>query len=219
MLFLQIKASLREKEILLREIYHRTKNNMQVICSLLNLQSKYFKNEQVLKLSEETQNRIKSMAIVHEKLYQSKNLSSINLKIYIEDLTHSLFSSYLIDTNKILLKITAEDIPLTIDSAVPCGLVINEIITNSLKYAFPEGRDGEIRIDLHSRGEGLIELRIADDGISLPEDFDLKKTNTLGFQIITNLIENQLHGEIDLNLENGVEFRIKFKEQGYTVRI
>ena len=215
----QIISSLKEKDTLLREIYHRTKNNMQVICSLLNLQSNNSKDERLLNSFREIKNRIKSMSLVHEKLYQSKDMSRINLKSYVEDLTRSLFSSYLIDTNKILLKITAEDIPLSIDTAVPCGLAINEIISNSLKYAFPDGRGGEIMIDLHSTDNGEIELRIADNGIGMPNDFDLKKTDSLGLQIIHLLIEDQINGKMYISRENGVEYKIIFKETDLPKRV
>lgn len=215
----QINASLREKEILLREIYHRNKNNMQVICSILNLQSKYTKDEYVLEIFKEMDNRIKSMSLVHSKLYQAKDLSSINLKDYIVDLAKTLFSAYQIDPNHIVLKLTADDVLVTIDSAVPCGLVINEIISNSLKYAFTEGRNGEIRIDLYLTGEGEIGLKIADNGIGMPKGFNPKKAKTLGIQIVYGLVENQLNGKIELNCENGAEYLIKFKEQGYTKRV
>jgi two-component sensor histidine kinase len=213
------KGSLREKETLLQEIYHRTKNNMQVICSLLSLQAKNVKDEQVLTILQETQNRIKSMALVHTKLYQSKDLSMINLKSYIEDLTSHLFKAYHIDTNKILLKRCTDDILVSIDSAVPCGLIINEIIVNTLKYAFPDDRKGEITIGLHSTDKGEVELRIADNGIGLPKEFDVKQSKSLGLQIVYGLAEDQLSGKIELNRENGLEFLITFKEQDFKKRV
>ena len=215
----QIKASLKEKEILLREIYHRTKNNMAVICSLLNLQSKYTKDKKVLEIFKETENRIKSMSLVHTKLYQGKDLSSINLKSYIKDFTHGLFMAYQIDYSKIFLRLMADDIYVTIDSAIPCGLVINEIIVNSLKYAFPNKRKGEIRIELCKTDIGEIDLRIADNGIGMPKDLDPKNTDTFGLQIVTNLIEHQLKGKVVMDLGNGVEYRITFKEPDLQKRI
>lgn len=208
----QIKAALKEKEILIREIYHRTKNNMQVVCSLLKLQSQYTKDEQVLKIFKEIGMRIKSMSLVHAKLYQSKDLSSINLKSYIEDLMNDLSIAYQINCNKISLKLFADDILVTIDNAVPCGLIINEIITNSMKYAFPEDRKGEIRIDLCLTGNGEIELRIADNGIGMPKEFDFRNSNSLGLQLVNSLTEHQLEGEMEMYMDKGVEFQLKFKD-------
>lgn len=212
-------TSLREKEILLREIYHRTKNNMQVICALIDLQSEYSKDEQVLKLFKATEVRIKAMALAHEKLYQSKNLSRINLKSYIEDLSERTFKAYQMDREKISLKIIADDVSLSIDQAVPFGLVINEIISNSLKHAFPDNSEGEVKIKLCSTDNGEIELRVADNGIGMPKDFDISNTNTLGLQIITNLVRNQLKGKVDVGPENGVEYLIKFRETERPIRV
>ena len=239
----KIKASLREKEKLIGEIYHRTKNNMAVICSLLSLQSELTRDEQVSRMFKEIDNRIKSMSLVHSKLYESKDLSNINLKSYIKDLAHNLFNAYQINPDKISLKLKAEDILITFDSAIPYGLAINEIITNSLKYAFPNNRKGEIRINLRAIADfaclparqglqnadlkpetrnpksKMIELRIADNGIGMPEGFDLRKTNSFGLKIVVGLIEKQLSGKVELNLENGVEFLIKFKESNRPKRI
>ena len=215
----QIKKSLKEKELLLQEIYHRTKNNMQVICSLLHLQSQYTNDEQVLKIFGETENRIESMSLVHAKLYQSKDLSSINLKDYIEELANNLFRAYYVNTDKISLKFTNDNIFINIDSAIPCGLLINEIITNSLKYAFPDSRKGEIRTVLCKTDNGEIELRIADNGIGMPKGLDFRNTKTLGLRLVTNLVEYQLKGKIDITSENGVVYRITFKETNRPKRI
>jgi len=144
----KIKASLKEKELLIAEIYHRTRNNMSIICSLLSMKSESIKDEKVLTILREIDNIIRSMSLVHSKLYQAKDLSNINLNSYIKDLAHSLFRSYLVTPDKISLKLITDDAPLAIDYAIPCGLAINEIITNSLKHAFPENRKGEIEITL-----------------------------------------------------------------------
>ncbi|MEE8358125.1 MAG: PAS domain S-box protein, partial [Candidatus Hydrothermarchaeales archaeon] len=145
----EIKADLKEKEVLLQEIHHRVKNNLQVVSSLLELQSGYIKDKRDLRLLKESQNRIKSMALVHEKLYQSKDLANIDFSDYIEDLTNNLFMVYEANASKIALKIDVKDVSLGINAAIPCGLIINELISNSLKHAFPEGRGGEIEIVLH----------------------------------------------------------------------
>ena len=239
----QIVTSLREKETLIQEIYHRTRNNMQVICSLLKLQSAYTKDEKELTIFRKIDSRIKSMSLVHSKLYQSKDLSNINLKSYIDDLLHSLFSTYQMNPEKISFKFMADDILITFDTAIPFGLVINEIISNSLKHAFPDNREGEIRINLRLIADcglqnadyeqsfelpkseirnpksKMIELIIADNGIGMPKDSGPGNTNSLGFQLIFKLIEYQLQGKVDMDMENGVEYQIKFKEPDRAKRL
>jgi len=207
----QLKESLREKEILLREIHHRVKNNMQVISSLLMLQEELSEDEKVIEMLKDSQNRIISMALIHEKLYRSENFSRIDLKEYIDDLVSGLFQSYGISEDKVALNINAENVLLGIDSAIPCGLIINELVSNSLKHAFPEYESGEINILIHSTDEDMIELSIGDNGIGIPEDLDFRRTESLGLRIVNVLVENQLHGEITLNRDRGTKFKIKFK--------
>ena len=206
----QIKASLQEKEVLLKEIHHRVKNNMQIITSLLNLQGGYIEDEKYSEMFRECQNRIRSMAIVHEKLYQSENLANIDFAEYIRSLASTLFQTYEA-YGKIALKMNVEDISLSIDSAIPCGLILNELVSNSLKHAFPEGKEGEIKITLRSADENEIELIVSDNGVGIPEDVDIRNTESLGLQLVTTLAENQLDGEMQLNRTEGTEFRIKFK--------
>ena len=208
----EIKKSLKEKEMLLSEIYHRVKNNMQIITSLLRLQSRHIKEEEYREMFKESQNRIISMSLVHEKLYRSKDLTQIDFNDYIRDLIKGLFQSYGANKGNIALSIHVKTISLGIDFAIPCGLIINELVTNSLKHAFPDCRKGEIRIILRSIDENMIELIVGDNGIGMPEDLDFKKTKTLGLHLVTMLAENQLHGDINLNRSKGTEFIIKFKE-------
>ena len=208
--FEQIKASLEEKEVLLREIHHRVKNNLQVILSLLFLQERYIKDESYREMFKDAQNRIRSMALIHEELYKSENLAKIDLDSYIRRLANSFFRAYE-TTGKIALKIDVKDVSISITSAIHCGLIINELISNSLKYAFPGGREGEITITLR-RIEDKIELAVSDDGIGIPEDLDFRNTESLGLQLVTTLVENQLQGEIKLNRAEGTEFQIKFNE-------
>ncbi|VVB89940.1 Methyl sulfide methyltransferase-associated sensor [uncultured archaeon] len=207
----QIKESLTEKEVLLKEIHHRVKNNMQIISSLLRLQSRDVTEKKYIDMFTDSQNRITSMALIHEKLYQSKGLAKIDFDDYIRDLANGLFQSYGANSN-IGLKIDVRDVSLGIDSAIPCGLVVNELVTNSLKHAFPDGRRGEVLISLHPTPGNMIELIIRDNGVSIPEDIDIRKTESLGLHLVTILVENQLHGEINLDRSKGTEFLVKFKD-------
>lgn len=210
----QIKQSLREKEVLLQEIHHRVKNNMQVISSLLNLQSEYIKDKQVLGMFKESRNRIRSMTLVYEKLYQSKDLARIDLKEYLEALVNELFRFYRIRPQKIALKIEAENVSLGVDYAVPCGLIINELVSNSLKHAFPQGKRGEIRVSLRSTGEDELKLVVSDNGTGIPQDLDFRDTESLGLHLVRILAGNQLHGEIKLDRAGGTTFSITFKQAG-----
>jgi PAS domain S-box-containing protein len=207
----QLKTSLREKEVLFRELHHRTKNNMQVISSLLNIQSAFINNEQVSKIFRETQSRIRSISLVHEKLYQSEDLSNINLYDYIKDLANTLLSGYRMDSEQISLEFDADDVLISLDTAISCGLITNEIITNSLKYAFGDNGTGSIRVVIRTMGDSNIELRISDNGIGLPDGFDFDNTKTLGLKLVKKLAENQLRGRIDIIAGKGTEFNIKFK--------
>ncbi len=213
------EASLKEKEVLLREIHHRVKNNMQVISSLLKLQSRNVKDKQQIEMLKESQNRIKAMALIHEKLYRSKDLANIDFNDYIKNLINDLFLSYKVSTGKVALKMNIETVSFGIDTAIPCGLIVNELVSNSLKYAFPEGKDGEIKISLRTLEEGDIELIVSDDGIGVPKDLDFRNTESLGLRLITNLTEKQLQGKVELNRNKGTEFQIKFKEAKYKERI
>ncbi len=212
----EIKNSLAEKEVLLREIHHRVKNNMQIISSLLNLQIQYEDLDETVGVLKESQGRVKSMAIIHEKLYQSSNLTYINFKEYVEKLIFDIFYSYGITTSAIESVLDIEDIHLNIDTAIPLGLIINELITNCVKYAFPKS-EGTIFIKLKSLPEQM-ELIIADDGMGIPKDIDLENSKTLGLQLVNNLV-NQLDGELKLNRNEGTEFKITFKELKYKKRI
>lgn len=208
----KIKASLEEKEILLKEIHNRVRNNLQVTSSLLALQSALIKDKESAHIYRECQDRLKTMVLAHEKIYRSEDLAKIDFKKYIIALARTLFYSYGADTEKIALKIDIEDIFLDIDTAIPCGLIINEFVTNSLKHAFPEGREGEIEISLHHTDEDRLELKIRNNGIDLPEDFDFRNAKSIGLQMV-NILMNQLHGEVKLKKGEGAEFQILFREE------
>jgi PAS domain S-box-containing protein len=215
----RLEASLREKETLLRELYHRTKNNMQVISNLIDLQVLAVNDEETLKLFKETQNRIKTMALVHEKLYQSKDLSNLNLKDYIGDLANAVLGSYQLSGERISLKLDVETISVSIDTATPCGLIINELMSNSLKHAFPGDRRGEVSLVLHQSEKGEIDMRFSDDGIGLPKGFDFKDTRSLGLTLVRNLSVKQLKGTVEVRAEDPTEFHIKFREPLRTQRV
>jgi PAS domain S-box-containing protein len=212
----QIKASLEEKEILLMEVHHRVKNNLQVIISLLNLQSSYVKDKQALEVFKNSQERIRAMALVHEKLYES-NLAKINFQEYLENLVASLFSSYSLSPGQIRHTIEVADISLNIDTSIPLGLIINELVFNSLKHAFPGQRKGEIRIILGKSkpeaGDYHYTLVVADNGISFPKEKDFLKSDSLGMLLISSLVK-QLHGAIELDRKAGTKITIHFKDLG-----
>lgn len=212
----QIKSSLKEKNILLKEIHHRVKNNMQIISSLLSLQTRFVNDEEALDILKESQNRVRSMAIIHEKLYQSKDLSEINFGEYIESLVSNLFYSYKANNTDIKPVYDVEDLSLNIDTAVPCGLIISELVSNSLKYAFPTKKIGEILVSLKFR-DGKYHLIVSDNGVGMPE-VDVDKLDSLGLLLVFNLTE-QLDGEITINRDHGTEFIITFEEINYKKRI
>ena len=212
----QLNASLKEKEVLLKEIHHRVKNNMQVISSLLNLQSGRIKNQEILEMFKESQDRIRSMSLIHERLYQSADLAKIDFSHYIQNLANHLFQSYRIDPEAVVLKTDVRDVSLDINKAIPCGLIINELVSNSLKYAFPKVKDtekkevkkGEIDIRL-TADDGKVILLVKDNGIGLPPDLDIETADSYGLQLVTTLVA-QLNGKIHIKRKPGATFKIKF---------
>jgi PAS domain S-box-containing protein len=207
----RLQASLREKEVLLREIHHRVKNNMQVICSLLNLQSRRIPDPAVLEMFKESQRRIRSMALIHERLYQSSDLSRIEFSHYLRNLATHLFHSYQVDSSRIRLSLDTEEVFLNINTAIPCGLITNELISNALKHAFPDGRSGEVAVELRRvEGDGYL-LRVRDDGVGFPEDLDFRQTESLGLQIVVTLV-SQVEGTIQIERQNGTGFTLVFNE-------
>ncbi len=207
----QLKASLSEKEVLLREIHHRVKNNLQITSSLLKLQSACLQDPQVKEMFSECQHRIRSMALVHEKLYQSSNLSRIDFFDYVESLAALLIRSFGIDSGLIGLRVEGDHILLNIETAVPCGLIVNELLSNCLKHAFPGGRQGEIVVRLGAGEHHHFTLSVRDDGVGLPESFTLDQTKTLGLQLVRTLA-GQLRAQIELVREGGTELRISAME-------
>jgi len=214
----EVKQSLDEKELLLREIHHRVKNNMQIISSLLNLQRSYIQDEEADNLLQESQGRVKSMALVHEKLYQTDDLARINVAEYIRSLSMNLFHSYTVNPG-IKLTLDVGDVYFNIDTAVPLGLIINELVSNSLKYAFCDQDDGEIHISLKETDEsGVYHLKVWDDGVGFPSDLDFNNTNSLGLKLVNTLVD-QLDGEINMVDDGGTGFHIIIQEQNYKERV
>ncbi|MCK5148263.1 HAMP domain-containing protein [bacterium] len=208
----QIQSDLKEKGLLLKEIHHRVKNNLQVIISLLGLQADEIKDGDALKKFEESRNRVRSMALVHEELYRSENFAAVDFSSYIKKLSHDLYRAYAIDQGRIELKVKVKDVFIGLDNAVPCGLIINELISNTLKHAFPASftGKGKIEIDLYSDQKNEIVLIVKDNGVGLPKDLDIQKKETLGLQLI-HILTEQIQGNIELNRKGGTKFTIRFR--------
>jgi PAS domain S-box-containing protein len=204
----RLRASLREKEVLLKEIHHRVKNNLQLVSSLLRLQSRTLADPATKRVFEGSRHRIHSMALLHETLYQSDDLVRFDFSSYVNRLTGQLFGSYR-TSRRVELRIDLEKLPLYPDAAVPCGLIVNELVSNSLKYAFPGSRRGVIRVKSRDEGRGQVELEVSDDGVGLPQDLDWLTTRTLGLRLVRTLVE-QIHGTIALDSVGGASFRICF---------
>jgi len=207
----QIKDSLHEKEVLLKEIHHRVKNNMQVITSLLSLQAKTIGDTKALAVFEDSQNRVKSMALIHETLYQSKDLSRINFAEYLQKLVAHVSRSYRIRPNAVRINLHVNDVTLPIDTAVPCGLIINELASNALKYAFPADTKGEINITF-GRVDDQYTLCVSDTGVGLPPDFDPEQGKSLGMKLV-RMLTSQLNGEMECRNGVGTTFQITFPEE------
>jgi len=206
----QIKKDLHEKGILLNEIHHRVKNNLQVISSLLKLQEYYIEDKKILEIFRKSENRIRSMALIHQKLYETQDFVHIDFKNYIKGLSRMLFGSYNINPSKIRLLLEIQNITFDISRAIPIALILNELISNSLKYAFPENEKGEIKIILKSIAENKCLLIYQDNGVGIPEKIDMKTTKTLGMQLI-NMLTIQINGEITLQKKEGTCYQIIFK--------
>ena len=205
---LKLRKLLNEKEVLLKEVHHRVKNNLQVISSILNLQSSYVKDQMTLDILRESQNRIKAMSFIHESLYRSDDFSFVNFSSYINSLSSNLVQTYIIKHANINLELDLGDVNLSLDQAIPCGLIINELVSNSIKYAFPFNRSGKIRIELIKQGN-KINLKVSDNGVGLPDNLDVENTDTLGLQLVYILV-SQLDGDIKVINKKGTTFLFNF---------
>jgi two-component sensor histidine kinase/ABC-type amino acid transport substrate-binding protein len=209
----KLEVSLGEKETLLRELYHRTKNNMQVIISMINLQTASISDEKTLRIFEETKNKISVMALVHEKLYQTKNLSRIDLDDYFFELIELLRRSYRDKGERVVFKTNMDKISVTIDTAMPCGLIMNELVSNAFRHAFPQQHNGEISISLRAERDRQITFTVGDNGVGLPADMDVRNPKTMGLQSVMALAELQLRGAFDVSTQDGSLFSIRFKNE------
>lgn len=207
----RISASLHEKEILLKEVHHRVKNNLQIIASLLYLQSQKIDAPQFAELFHASQNRINSMAYVHEMLYQSDDYSRVDFGVYVRSLASSLLASYGVDYHQIMLTVNADDIAMSINLAIPCGLIVNEIISNALKHAFPNGRQGNIIIRVSQDAAGRYSLEMSDDGIGMPLQNEAR-TASLGLRLIDRLVK-QLGGTLERRTNQGTSYHITFSQE------
>lgn len=205
----RIIASLREKEVLLKEVHHRVKNNLQIISALLSLQSSYVSDDEIERVFRDSQDRIKSMALVHENLYRSKDLEKVDFDEYINQIASHLSQSYGDLAGKIDFKVNSENVYLNINTAIPCGMIINELVSNSFKHAFPDGRRGEVCIDLSPEDDGF-RLVVSDNGVGIKGDQDISESKTLGFRLIDTLVR-QIDGRMSLDTTNGTKFEIHFK--------
>ena len=213
----KLKASLYEKEVLLKEIHHRVKNNLYIISNLLDLQSETLEDEASKQLFADSQNRLQTMALIHEQLYKSKDLATVDFTNYVRNLVNNLYYSYDNTNGKIEIAIDADSLLLNLETAIPCGLLINELITNSFKYAFPESRSGTIAIQINCDRHENINLIVRDDGIGIPENLDWQNTSSLGLRLV-NILAEQLEANIALDRHNGTSFHLVFRELKYQER-
>ncbi len=204
-----LKAALHEKEILLREVHHRVKNNLQIVSSLLSLQASYIQDAHIHEMFLESQSRVQSMTLIHEALFQSEDMGHIDFGEYVRALTRQLFQSYGIQAERITLQICAEAISLHINKAIPCGLILNELVSNALKHAFPAGRSGHLAIQLRANAGQRVSLIVRDNGIGIPAGLDFRSTESLGMQLVC-MLADQLEGTLVLDREGGTTFTLTF---------
>ncbi|HOV13915.1 MAG TPA: histidine kinase dimerization/phosphoacceptor domain -containing protein, partial [Spirochaetota bacterium] len=214
-----LAASLKEKEILIKELYHRTKNNMQIINSMLALHSRKENNQIVKNIITDMSSRINAMSLVHQKLYESHNLSNINFKEYIIELCGLLLKSYVKSPQKVEIIYDIEDVNIIIDVALPCGLVITELITNSLKYAFPDNKDGKIIVNIYKIQHNVINIEVSDNGVGLKKDFNFEKDIGMGLKTVESIVNSQLDGEVSFLTNSGLSVIIKAKIDLYNERV
>ncbi len=205
----RIAQALKEKDVLLGEIHHRVKNNLQIVHSLLDLQSGQISDPAVLAMLRDSQNRVHSMALIHQTLYQSQDFAQVDFGVFLDSFVPVLISSYSLHSNNIALEIVTHDVALPINTAIPCGLIVNELVSNALKHAFPNGRQGKILLELQSDNDRDLVLAVSDDGVGLPPDLDARTTGSLGLQLVATL-GSQLRGKLDIRPSEPTRFTLRF---------
>lgn len=210
----QLQQALDDKDMLMKEIHHRVKNNLMIMSSILNLQSRYIEDEVAKDIFRDSQSRAKTMALIHEKLYQSGQLKRIDIKDYVNSLANYIYRVYVTEPHRIMLEVDLDDFMLDINTAISLGLILNELLTNSFKYAFPGDKKGKVTVKLHQIDNKNLLLEVKDNGAGLPADFDPHHTNSLGMQLIYNLTE-QIKGELKLYGDQGTKVQITFQELKY----
>jgi two-component sensor histidine kinase len=206
----RLARSLEEKEVLLKEVHHRVKNNLQVVASLLRMQAQGTKDEVLVRALRDSQDRVESMALIHEQLYETDDLREVDLARHVSMLAANLFQSYGVASERIARDIAIDPLPLAVDRAIPAGLILNELISNALKHGFPEDRSGSISIQ-GGRCDGRIVLSVSDDGVGIPENVPMTKPKSLGLEIVRTLTR-QLKGIFEVDRSHGTTFRISFPE-------
>jgi len=202
----------REKEVLLQEIHHRVKNNLQIITSLLRMQSRAVQDPAFSDALRECQNRVAAMALIHDKLYRARDLARVSFPEYVRDLTNNILTSYALPARSVLVKLDVDDLSLSLDSAVPCGLILNELMSNCLKHAFPLGHSGTVYVSFHAEGADELCLAVQDDGVGMPAEVDLERTSSLGWRLIRALAQ-QLGGVVQCQTAGGTLVEIRFARQ------
>ena len=206
----RIKASLKEKEVLLREIHHRVKNNLQVILSLLDMQARSVKDKNVKDSLSESINRVYAMSLIHSQLYESENLSEVNMRGFVDNLVRQLLYVYSIQDTRITPNVSVADSPLPISIAVPVGLIVNELLTNAFEHAFVNRNEGTVEVSFGVSEKGLVSLTVSDDGVGMPPGFDINAAKTLGLRLVKIITEDQLRGTLEVTSEEGATFKMEF---------
>jgi PAS domain S-box-containing protein len=207
----QLKASLKEKEVLMQEVHHRVKNNLQVVSSMLNMQARVAKDKDASAVLAESRDRLNTMALIHTQLYETGNVSEMNMKVFVNGLLRQMLSSHPVQETRITPVVHVDEYLLSISIAVHLGLIINELLINALKYAFVNRKAGKIEVDFRVSEKGVVNLIVSDDGIGLPEGFDINASKTLGLRLVKTLVEDQLGGNLNIISKDGTTFKIEFK--------
>ncbi len=207
----QLKASLKEKEVLMQEVHHRVKNNLQVVSSMLNMQARVAKDKDASAVLAESRDRLNTMALIHTQLYETGNVSEMNMKVFVNGLMRQMLSSHPVQETRITPVVHVDEYLLPISIAVHLGLIINELLINALKYAFVNRKAGEIEVDFRVSEKGVVNLTVSDDGVGLPDGFDINASKTLGLRLVKTLVEEQLQGNLEVISDNGTTFKVEFK--------